>query len=98
MSLALIIRPAALAELDDAAAWYENQQTGLGQDLVAEVQRVLDTIANHPQRYPIAAGDIREAPVSRFPYCIYYRVRPHQIAVIAVFHTSRDPSIWRKRN
>ena len=64
MSLPLVFRPAAQAEFDEAAAWHENQQPGLGDDFVAEVQQVLDTIANHPERYPLAEGDMREAPVS----------------------------------
>jgi plasmid stabilization system protein ParE len=58
---------------------------------------VLDTIADHPHRYPIADGDVREAPVLRFPYCIYYRVKPREIVILAVFHTSSDPSVWQVR-
>lgn len=97
MTLPMVFRPVAQAEFDAAAAWYEGQQPGLGNDFVAEVQQVFDTIANHPERYPIADGDVREALVSRFPYCIYYRVKPDRVVVIAVFHTSRDPSIWQGR-
>lgn len=97
MSLPLVFRPVAQAEFDAAAAWYEGQQPGLGNDFVAEVQKVLDTITNQPERYPIADGDVREAPVSRFPFCVYYRVKPGRVVVIAVLHTSRDPSIWRGR-
>jgi plasmid stabilization system protein ParE len=97
MSLPLVFRPAAQAEFDEAAAWYEAQRPGLGDDFVAEVQHVLDTIAQHPERYPIVEGDVREALVSRFPYCIYYRAKPDRIVVIAVFHTARDPSVWQGR-
>lgn len=97
MSLPLVFRPAAQAEFDDAAAWYESQQPGLGGDFVAEVQRVLHTIAGQPDRYPVVSGDVREVPVSRFPYCVYYRVKPDRVVVIAVFHTSRDPSVWQGR-
>jgi plasmid stabilization system protein ParE len=64
---------------------------------VAEVQRVLDTIANNPERYPEVSGDVREAPVSRFPYGVYYRVKPDRVVVIAVFHASRDPAVWQGR-
>jgi len=78
--------------------WYEGQQAGLGAALAAEVRRVLGVIALKPDRYPVAARDIREAPVARFPYCIYYRVRPGCIVVIAVFHTSRDPAEWQRRS
>jgi plasmid stabilization system protein ParE len=97
MSLPVVFRLTALTELDEAAAWYEGQRAGLGADFVAEVQQLLDTIASHPDRYPIAERDVREAPVSRFPYCIYYRIKPDRVVVIAVFHTARDPSIWQGR-
>ena len=97
MSLPLGFRPVAEAEFDGAAVWYDGQRAGLGDDFVAEVQQVLDTIANQPERYPVASGDVREAPVSRFPYCIYYRVKPDKVVVIAVFHSARDPTIWQGR-
>lgn len=97
MSLPLAFRPVAQAEFDEAAAWYEEQQRGLGSDFVAEVQQVLDIIADHPERYPMVVSDVREALVSRFPYCVYYRAKTDRVVVIAVFHTSRDPSVWQKR-
>ncbi len=97
MSLPIVFRAIAQAEFDDAIAWYENRAVGLGADFADEVQKVLDTIANQPQRFPIAAGDVREAPVAHFPFCVYYRVKPDRIVVIAVFHSSRDPAIWQSR-
>lgn len=97
MTLPLVFRAAAQTEFDDAAARYEGQRAGLGIDFVAEVRAVLATIAGQPDRYPLASGDLREAEVSRFPYCVYYRVRPGRVVVIAVFHTARDPAIWQGR-
>jgi plasmid stabilization system protein ParE len=97
MSLPLLYRPAAKAEFDEAADWYENQQPGLGIDFVAAVQRVLDTICLQPKRYPIVCQDVREAPVQRFPYCVYYRTGRNRLVVLAVFHTARDPSVWQSR-
>ena len=97
MSLPLVFRPAAEMEFDAAALWYEGQKPGLGENFVAEVQIVLNEIADNPDRYAAVSGDVREAPVSRFPYCVYYRHRPGRLVVIAVFHTSRDPSVWQAR-
>ena len=97
MSLPIIFRRAARAELDDAADWYEQRRAGQGAAFVAAVQKVLDQIAAQPQLYPVALDDVREAMVSGFPYCVYYRAEPGQILVLAVFHTARDPSIWQGR-
>jgi toxin ParE1/3/4 len=93
----IIFRRQAESEYDAAVTWYEGQQAGLGAALAAEVRKVLGVIARKPVRYPVAARDIREGPVARFPYCVYYRVRPGQIVVIAVFHTSRNPAEWQSR-
>jgi plasmid stabilization system protein ParE len=97
MRLPLVFRPVARAEFTDAAVWYESRRVGLGTDFIAKVQKVLDTITLQPFRYPVAYRDIREAPVSRFPYCVYYRIKPSRVVVIAVFHTSRDPAVWQAR-
>ncbi len=97
MSLPITFRPIAQGEFDEAALWYEDQRPGLGDEFVAEVQQVLDTLAEHPERYPLALADVREALVPRFPYCVYYRVRSDRIVIIAVFHSSRDPAVWQAR-
>jgi plasmid stabilization system protein ParE len=58
---------------------------------------VFQTISATPELYPLAEGDVREAPVSRFPYCVYYRVRAARVVVLAIYHQSRDPAGWRAR-
>ncbi len=98
MSVPVVLRAIAQGEADEAARWYEGKQAGLGADFLAELQRVLDVIAGQPDRYPVALGTTREAPLARFPYCVYYRSRPGRVVVTAVFHTSRDPSIWQGRS
>ena len=97
MSLPLVFRSVAQAEFDGAAAWYEEQRPGLGSEFVAEVQQILDLIADNPERFPVASGDVREALASRFPYCVYYRIKTDRIVILAVFHTSGDPSVWQGR-
>lgn len=98
MTRSLIFRPLAEAEYLGAAAFYEDERAGLGTEFESEVQAVLDTIASHPDRYPVAVRDIREAPTHRFPYCVYYRVRGDRIMILSVFHQSRDPSEWQSRS
>ncbi len=55
------------------------------------------TISAAPDSYPLAEGDVREAPVRGFPYCVYYRVRVARVVVVAIYHQSRDPAGWRGR-
>ena len=84
-------------EIDDAYRWYERRRPGLGGDFLDEVQRTLGAITSNPSRYGFADGDIREGPLSRFPYAVYYRVLADRIRVLGVYHLSRDPSGWRSR-
>jgi len=77
---------------------YERRRAGLGSDFLDEVQRVLTEIAANPALYGVVEGDIRAATSNRFPYAVYYRELPDRIRVLAVYHTSRDPSGWQTRN
>ena len=97
MSLRLILRRLAQAEFDDAADWYERRRAGRGAAFTAAVRQALLAIRARPEGYAAVYGDIREALVPGFPYAIYYRSELGQITILAVFHTSRDPSEWQKR-
>jgi plasmid stabilization system protein ParE len=97
MSRPLGFLAAAQAEFVAAAVWYEDRRTGLGEEFVGEVERVLAAIRSQPDRYPIVLSGVREAPVRRFPYAVYYRDSSTRIEIIAVFHCSRDPAVWQDR-
>jgi plasmid stabilization system protein ParE len=98
MSLPLDFHPAVRGEIDDAHDWYEQRRPGLGRDFLDEIERVLAEISANPARYGFADADIREGLLPRFPYAIYYRVLADRIRVLAVYHTSRDPSGWQSRS
>lgn len=97
MSLRVVFRRAARAEFDDAAAWYEQGRNGLGLAFVAATHRLIDQIAAQPTLYPQVYRGIREALVSRYPYCVDFVDEPKQLVILSVFHTARDPSIWQNR-
>jgi plasmid stabilization system protein ParE len=95
MSLPVIVNVLAQAELEEARDYYEALRPGLGGDFLARVQDALDLIHQFPQMHAIVHADLREARIRRFPYAIYYRVTATQSTVVAVHHTSRDPSGWQ---
>ena len=45
------LHPAAEEELYKAAAWYDDQRRGLGDDLLAEMTRWVDAIAEEPSMW-----------------------------------------------
>ena len=92
----VFVRPAR-AEFDQAAQWYDQQKPGLGAAFTAAVQQAIEQIRDRPLICPVALDDIREARVEGFPFSMYFRMSPRHIVVLAVFHDSRDPSIWQDR-
>lgn len=97
MSRPLAYRTAARAEFDRAFDWYDRQRPGLGVRFATAVETRLKELTVDPERYPIVYRDVREAPVTGFPYCVYYVAEPTHIQVLSVFHTSRNPVVWKRR-
>ncbi len=97
MSLPIVFRLEAQAEFDEAFDWYEQQQAGLGVDFLMCVAEVLERIESFPEAWEIIFENVRRAVVRKFPYLILYVVEPNQVLVLAVFHSKRDPQIWRDR-
>ncbi|MCC7422044.1 MAG: type II toxin-antitoxin system RelE/ParE family toxin [Planctomycetaceae bacterium] len=98
MTSPVIFRRVARAEFNDAADWYEQRRRGLGAAFTAAVEDVLERIADQPRLFPKVYKDARLALVSGYPYCVYYLEEPEQVVILAVFHTSRDPSVWQSRS
>jgi plasmid stabilization system protein ParE len=86
MSYRLIIRNEAEIEITDAAVWYQNQQARLGDEFLAEIQIALERAASNPRQYPRfrRKPEVRRALVGRFPYRIFFVVRPEAIVVFRV--------------
>lgn len=89
--------PEARVEFNAAIDWYEQKRAGLGTRFLARVREVLDRIAADPQRHAAVHLDVRMVLVPKFPYVLLYRDEAHEVLVISVFHTSRDPSVWKSR-
>jgi plasmid stabilization system protein ParE len=87
----------AESDLADAVMWYEGRLPGLGVDLVAKVRQTLSRIADSPELFAPLHKDVRRAPVKRFPYGVFYRIREERVEVVGVFHDSRDPAEWQGR-
>jgi plasmid stabilization system protein ParE len=95
---AVIFLPAAQAEASEAQDWYESEGAGLGARFRDELGRVAERLAANPFQFPIVAADIRRALLRRFPYALFFRVVDGDVFVIACFHSSRDPQVWRGRS
>jgi toxin ParE1/3/4 len=95
------IHPAATAELDAAAEWYDDQLAGLGLELLLAVDDAIALILERPaawQRDDVAADrEIRRFVMQRFPFSIVYYVVDDVVRIVAVAHAKLQPSSWRSR-
>lgn len=87
------------ADIDSAAAWYEEQRKGLGRDFVQAIREAMVSLARGPliPRLQHRTAGIRWVYPKRFPYRIIYRVETDRIVVFAVMHTARHDVGWRQR-
>jgi plasmid stabilization system protein ParE len=94
--LPVIYRPAAEFELQEAHNWYEEREPGLGSEFMRCVDSCIQLIRRHPEIFPVAHRNIRQAVVRRFPYSIFYFPANETIIVVSVFHASRQPKRWER--
>ena len=96
----VVVHHAAEEELFDAVAWYENEQPGLGENLLREALRVQASIAEAPLSWPLlrSRSSVRRFVFSRFPYIAYYVVRRNDVLILAFAHTKRSAGYWQKRH
>lgn len=97
MSVKLVIRPDAEADLAEAFEWYEARRRGLGYEFLRTVEAALAAIRRHPESFPGIYREIRRVMTRRFPYGVFYLVEASSVVVLAVFHAKRDPQEWRRR-
>ena len=99
MNWQLDIRPDALADIEEAAAWYEARQPGLGGDLARTVRQAIHTLLKNPLIYRIRNRRRRARWFlpPRFPFRIVYRADGELITVAAVIHASRHDREWQRR-
>ena len=84
-------------ELNEAAAYYERAQAGLGADFISEVERVVQAAAEFPEAGLTLTGRVRRRLCRRFPYALLYRATPDELRVLAVMNLNRRPSYWYGR-
>ncbi len=90
----VIYHSGAEAEAVEAASYYGERVPALGIEFLAELDRSVAAIHDSPKSWRIISHDIRRYLMSRFPFGIYYRIRPDHIRILAVKHHSRHPAYW----
>ena len=94
----LVVSPAALTELHDAAAFYTlKANVELGLAFVTEFERTANFILANPLIGAVFRGTRRHYILRRFPYSIIYQVATEELRILAVAHHRRRPGYWAQR-
>lgn len=93
-----IAKPAS-EEFEAAIRWYQKRRDGLGAEFYDTTVAALELIATHPEVGTKRPDPLptRQLVLPRFPYKVVYRVREHDLYVVAIAHTSRRPGYWTDR-
>lgn len=91
------LHPQAEAELDDAIAYYDHCEFGLGLEFAEEVYSTIGRICEYPDSSPQLSRNTRRCLVNRFPYGVVFQVKSGTIRIIALANLHKRPGYWQKR-
>lgn len=97
MSLPVIMRPLAEADVVEIFADLESIRPGLGKRFLANLREVLERIEWIPEMFGVVAQDVRAVKLQKFRYVVYYVVLAERVEILAVLHGSRHESAWKSR-
>ena len=97
MSLPVILRPEAEADIRETHDALEQAQAALGSQFTARLREVFERIESLPELYGIIWQDVRAARLRKFRHVVYYVVFADRVEVLAVMHGSRDAVAWQAR-
>lgn len=96
----ILVHPAAATEARAARLRYAERDPAVARRFLAEYDRALERIRDHPERWPLyphVPGGFRWCRFRRFPYAMSYELFPTVTHVLAVAADRRMPGYWAGR-
>lgn len=94
---AYVFAAQANAEMLAIGAYYEQQQVGLGQRFITEIEDAALEIASFPLAYRIFFKSTREKKMRKFPYLLIYTFEDDLVFIHAVFPCKSNPQKKQSR-
>ncbi len=100
MNITLKLADEAIADYEDAVAWYNEQKAGLGFDFSVRVMEAFEKIETNPTGQQFLYKDRRCTRLKHFPYKIYFLLNEleQSVLVFAILHDKRHPDTWKSRS
>lgn len=94
----LFLTPVTTAHIIQIAAWYNDQQKGLGNRFTKSLKTELTAVKKNPFSRSIRYDNVRFAVVKKFPYAAHYIIDENKgiIIIHAVFGFRESPGKWKR--
>jgi len=92
-----VSHPAITYELKDSIKWYDSKSSRTAENFKAEIKKSLFDITVNPFLFQKIYNDYRAYPIKNFPFRIIYYIEDDVVFILSVFHTSKNPEIWKNR-
>lgn len=76
----------------EAYEWYNEQQEGLGDLFLTELESSYDKLESWPTAYSKIKRNYRQLVLHTFPYVIVFEIIKKEVVIYSIFHTSRNPN------
>ncbi len=94
----IVIKPKAIEMAKEAYEWYNEQQPGLGERFLSELDTCYDRLELSPVSYKKIKKNYRQFVLHTFPYVIVFEIFGREVVIYSIFHTSRNPSKKFRKN
>lgn len=99
MATKLIYNRFVRDDLKEINEWYKEINKELWNSFTKEFRLKINLIKENPLSFELKYNNIRIVFLKKFSYGIHYSYNTEEniIEIYSVFHTSRDPEIWKDR-
>ena len=95
MAYSIRYLPTAVRQLDEILAYIDARNGPAARRVAAAIRRSIERLGDFPySSRPSEVPGVRELPIVRFPYIVFYAVDEEagEVHVLRVRHTSQDPA------
>jgi plasmid stabilization system protein ParE len=91
MSYEIVVQSEAILEIQKAFEWYEDNRSGLGYEMIQEIEEGFERLSKHPHHYSATNKKYRKVRINRFPYMIVFEIEDTKVIIIALRHIKQEP-------
>lgn len=97
MAFKIIIKPIAIADIDEIISYYKKESVELGERFYHHFLAAQIKIQTRPLSYSYIKKPVRKYNIPKFPYKVFYLIENKNIFVLGVTHAKRSNAFVRRR-